>query len=163
MTELNSNQNLIALTITAFPKFCELLVERIHTTVEHYCEVRYFTIFVSLTDRSKEGSVGEPQLILAGLDAQKRLLEQAFLAELIHKHPINAQKIAQEKAAKVKTDWQAFKKNKEVNDPLILGILERYRKGHIPTFKQIKGGNLHSFLKKKNQKKYLFADMCQTF
>jgi hypothetical protein len=160
MTHLTTNQNLTTLTITGFSKFCELLVERFHTSVEHYCEINYFTIFVSLIDRSREGAVGGEKVILVGIDAQKKLLNVAYQTQLIQKNTPNAETKTLEIAEASERFWNEFGNGFELSSPsTILDALNRYRAGEISSITGIIGGNVNSYLNAPNDRDVRFREL----
>ena len=143
MTENTTHQNLTALTITEFPKFCELLVERFHTAVEHYCEVSYFTILVSLIDRSADALMGEGKMIFVGLDTQEKLLNAAYKNRYAKKEEVTN---------KARPFWQTLQDNPESNDPSVIKTFEKYQNkaGNETSYsaKKIEGGKMYDFLEK---------------
>ncbi|MEO1518770.1 MAG: hypothetical protein AAFV95_27395 [Bacteroidota bacterium] len=68
------------LTIENFSSvFCPFLHERFFNVVNHFLELEgKFTLIVNMLDRSDQDSIEQEMMIYAGLDKQRKLLEQTF-------------------------------------------------------------------------------------
>ena len=147
MADKTVHQYTTPLKIADFPKFCELLSERFHTSVEHYCEIDYFTIFISLVDHSGDAVVGEEKVVLAGLATQETFLNTAYKK----KYSLENQQVSLPNTASL---WKALREKQELDDNYMKAALEKYKAGGHGkkeyTIKRIRVNNLHNFLEKED-------------
>lgn len=144
MADKTVHQYATPLKIADFPKFCELLSERFHTSVEHYCEIDYFTIFISLVDHSGDAVVGKEKVVLAGLATQEKTLNAVYKK---NSTPENTQTML----SNTEPLWKALREKGELEDNYIKAALQKYKAGHGKkkyTITHIRVNNLQNFLQK---------------
>ena len=118
-TFISSDKKPRALIIPKFhEEFCPLLVDRLHTIIERYCELNRFTIFTCLLDRSSQDCIDKKSLRLVGATPQREWLTQGKapesnsktrLLDICWKHLANS---FVDKDNKLHKQWRNFKKGK---------------------------------------------------
>ena len=149
MADKTVYQHTTTLKIARFPNFCELLSERFHTSVEHYCDIDYFTIFISLVDHSGDTVEGKEKVMLVGLDTQETFLNAAYKKKYAREDGLSDFNPSEYAA-----QWNTLRTHKDLNDTYINSALKKYKNGGNNgkdyTIKRITVHNLHNFLLKED-------------